>query len=269
MIYKIRRRKNICASAFALAITFVLCSCTNIADRELEYVYIPSATSAPAEGVGGDLLVITTPAAETEAETWPAQPAIADPGVLTPQQQEFINSCLFMGDSICLGFGVYGLVSHCTAKAGAAARNIEDFTFDSGGSQVSPYTAIVNSGCNNLVFLMGTNDVNMESVNDYIQYYNSFLTRVEALAPGTNIYILSITPVTASSTFCYNYQIDEFNEAIMTMTETSSRRYVDVSSALKDSQGNLRQEYASDNSVHLTKDAYYQILAEFCRKVGA
>ena len=268
MIYKIKR-KNICAAALALAISLVLCSCTNISGRELAYVYSSLETSAPVEGVGGDLLVITASAAEAETETEPVQPAIADPGDLTPQQQEFINSCLFMGDSICLGFGVYGLVSHCTAKAGAAARNIEDFTFDSGGSQVSPYTAIVNSGCKNLVFLMGTNDVNMESVNDYIEYYNSFLTRVEALAPGTSIYILSITPVTAGSTFCYNYQIDEFNEALMAMTEISPRRYVDVSSALKDSQGNLRQEYASDNSVHLTKDAYYQILAEFCREVGA
>lgn len=265
MIYK--RRKSIYAAVLALVISFIFCGCTDISGRELTYVYRPAETTEPPEGVGGDLLVITTFGAEDETE--PPEINIEGLEDFTPQQQEFINSCLFMGDSICLGFGVYGLVNNCTAKAGAAARNIEEFTFDSGGSQVSPYTAIVNSNCKNLVFLMGINDVNMENAKDYIEYYNSFLTRVEALAAGTNIYILSVTPVTASSTFCYNYQIDEFNEALRTMTETSSRRYVDVSTALKDELGNLRTEYASDNSVHLTKEAYYQILAALCREVGA
>lgn len=265
MIYK--RRKNIYAAVSALVISFVFCGCTDISGRELAYTYRPAETTEPPEGVGGDLLVITTFGAEEETE--PPEINIGSLEDFTPQQQEFINSCLFIGDSICLGFGVYGLVNNCTAKAGAAARNIEEFTFDSGGSQVSPYTAIVNSNCKNLVFLMGTNDVNMENAKNFIEYYNSFLTRVEALAAGTNIYILSITPVTASSTFCYNYQIDEFNEALKTMTETSTRHYVDVSASLKDEQGNLRTEYASDNSVHLTKEAYYQILAALCREVGA
>lgn len=265
MIYK---RKKIWAAALTLLISLTVCGCTNISDRELAYVYSPAETTDPPEGVGGDLLVITT-ASAAEEKTEPPEVNIGALEDFTPQQQEFLNSCLFMGDSICLGFGVYGLVSNCTAKAGTAARNIEEFTFDSGGSQVSPYTAIVNSSCKNLVFLMGINDVNMESANEYIQFYNSFLTRVEALAAGTNIYILSITPVTASSTFCYNYQIDEFNESLKAMTENSSRHYVNVNTALKDDQGNLRQEYASDNSVHLTKDAYYQILAALCREVGA
>lgn len=265
MIYK--RRKSIYTAISALVISLVFCGCTDISGRELAYVYRPAETTEQPEGVGGDLLVITS--SDAGEETEPPEINIGGLEDFTPQQQEFINSCLFIGDSICLGFGVYGLVNNCTAKAGAAARNIEEFTFDSGGSQVSPYTAIVNSNCKNLVFLMGTNDVNMENAKDFIEYYNSFLTRVEALAAGTNIYILSITPVTASSTFCYNYQIDEFNEALKTMTEASPRHYVDVSASLKDEQGDLRTEYASDNSVHLTKEAYYQILAALCREVGA
>lgn len=266
MIYK-RLKKKYAAFVSMLVISFVLCGCTDISGRELPYVYKPAEVTEPSEGVGGDLLVITTSAHEEETESPETNTEVL--GDFTPQQQDFINSCLFIGDSICLGFGVYGLVDNCTAKAGVAARNIEEFTFDSGGSQVSPYTAIVNSSCKNLVFLMGTNDVNMENAEDYIKYYNSFLTRVEALAAGSSIYILSVTPVTAGSTFCYNYQIDEFNEALKTMVEASSRRYVDVSAVLKDEQGNLRAEYASDNSVHLTKEAYYQILAALCREVGA
>ncbi len=262
----INKRKKIYAAALAVAVSFAFCGCTDISQREFPYVYSPAVTTEIPEGVGGDLLVITTPA--SQEETKPPEENIELEG-FTEQQQEFLDSCLFMGDSVCLGFGVYGLVNHCAAKSGAAARNIEEFTFDSGGSQVSPYIAIVNSNCKNLVFLMGINDVNMESSGEYIKYYNDFLTRVEALAAGKTIYILSITPVTAASSFCYNYQIDEFNESLKAMTETSARRYVDVNTILKDGQGNLRSEYASDNNVHLTKEAYYQILTALCREAGA
>lgn len=267
MIYK---RKKLCAAALLIIVSVILCGCTDISHREFIYVYDPAETTDSANGVGGDLLVITTASTATdEQETEPPEVNIDQLAEFTPQQQEFINSCLFMGDSICLGFGAYGLVRNCTAKAGTAARNIEEFTFDSGGSQVSPYTAIVNSGCKNLVFLMGINDVNIESVDEYMEYYNAFLNRVEALTTGTTIYILSITPVTANSTFCYNYQIEEFNERLRVMAEGSSRHYVDVTAELKDEEGNLRTVYASDNSVHLTKAAYYQILAALCREIGA
>lgn len=264
----INKRIKIYAAVLVLAVSFVFCGCTDISHREFVYVY-PAETTESSEGVGGDLLVVTTPVSEEAASSPNNNTDIGALEDFTEQQQEFLNSCMFMGDSICLGFGVYGLVNNCTAKSGAAARNIEEFTFDSGGSQVSPYTAIVNSSCKNLVFLMGINDVNMENANEYIEYYNAFLSRVEALISGTNIYILSITPVTASSSFCYNYQIDEFNESLKSLAETSNRHYIDVNTLLKDSQGNLRSEYASDNSVHLTKEAYYQILAALCREVGA
>lgn len=251
----------------ALAVTAALCGCTDISHREFIYVPSPSETTDTADGVGGDLLVVTA-ASETEAETEPPKTNIDSLTYLTPEQQYYIDSCLFMGDSICSGFGAYGLVKNCAAKAGVAARNIDEFTFDSGDSQVSPYTAIVNSGCKKLVFLMGINDVNTESANEYIEYYSSFLKRVEALTTGTTVYILSITPVTENSTFCYNYQIEEFNSGLKTLAEGPSRHYVDITAELKDENGSLRPEYASDNSVHLTKEAYYKILEALCKEIG-
>lgn len=250
------------------ALALILCGCVDISDRQ----FIPAETSsdtAPQEenGIGGDLLISTNAPSETEA----ARPSVIDKNSFSDAQEKFIESCFFMGDSICSGFSMYGLSESCCAKAGVAARNINDFTFEFEGAQVAPLTAAVNSGKKNLVFLMGINDVNIESAEEFAEYYDSFLKRVEALCPDADIYVMSITPVTESSSFCYNYEIDEFNEALYKMIENSdsgARRYIDSSKGLKTETGGLPEELGMEDGVHLVKSAYYYMLYSLCEGAG-
>lgn len=271
---KARIKRKMCGAVFLTFAASALCGCADISHRE--FIYADDYLNDPSSfgGVGGDLLIVTDEAgnASHTADGTVGNGDIPDDHVsFTPVQQEFINSCYFMGDSICLGMGINGFVSHCSAKAGVAARNIEEFTFDVDGAQLAPLTALVNSNLNKFVFLMGSNDVNVESDEEYIKFYNSFLSKVEALCPNADIYVLSIPPVTESSTFCYNYQIDSFNlklKEMITSYDSIKRHYVDISSYLKDEHGNLKEIYSSDNTVHLTKSAYLALLAGFCKEIG-
>lgn len=236
-----------------------LCGCQDISNRAID---VAAESDVELSGVGGELL----PAVSSEEGE--GLPIGQD---FSPNQQEFIKSCFFMGDSLCYGLDSYGLVDSCCAKAGVAARNIEEYTFTSGDSEVSPLTAIVNSGSKNLVFLMGTNDVNIESSDQYIDFYDSFLKKVEAMCPDASIYVLSIPPVTEASDFCYNYSIDEFNlklKGMISESGSASRHYVDITGGLRDERGALNEAYALSDGVHLTKSAYYQLLAAFCKGVG-
>lgn len=251
------------------ALALILCGCVDISDRQ----FIPAETSSDTDpqeesGIGGDLLISTNTAAETEAA---ARPAVIDQNSFSDAQEKFIESCFFMGDSICSGFSMYGLSESCCAKAGVAARNINDFTFEYEGAQVEPLTAAVNSGKKNFVFLMGINDVNIESAAEFAEYYDSFLTRVEALCPDAALYVMSITPVTEDSSFCYNYEIDEFNAALYTMIENSdsgARHYIDSSKGLKTETGGLPEEFGMEDGVHLGKSAYYYMLYSLCEGAG-
>lgn len=171
--------KTILTAALAIS----LCGCIDISNRE----FIPESTSeakTEAEeenGVGGNLL-ITSSQNESEAH---ARPAVINANSFSDKQEKFISSCFFMGDSICSGFSMYGLSEHCCAKAGVAARNIDEFTFEYGNNtdQVAPLTAIVNSGMKNLVFMMGINDVNIETAEEYAEYYDSFYQRWRHFVP--------------------------------------------------------------------------------------
>ena len=250
--------------SLAAAAALLISGCTDISGRvlsgtqqEVDDGYIP--------GVGGDLLIIDT-------DTGVVQPAPEDYSSyeFSPQQEGFISSCLFMGDSICSGFGVYGFVPDCYAKAGVAARNILEFTFDYDGYQVGPLTTLVNSGSKNLVFLMGTNDVNMVSPQEYADFYDNFLSKVESSCPDVAIFVVSVPPVTADSNFCYNSQLDDLNRALQTMIENSSptRHYIDAATLLKDEYGALRETYSAGDGIHLSRSAYYALLHALCVSAG-
>lgn len=264
-------KKIIIPTFITAAFAFTLCGCVDISNRE----FIPEITSEDEEraGVGG-ILLITDTGSETDetGESAPSRPENITELSFSPEQQSFIDSCLFMGDSICSGLGANGLVESCYGKAGVAARNIDEFTFEHGGVQVEPLTAIVNSGKKNLVFIMGMNDVNIENPEEFTADYDSFLSRVEALCPDSSIYVLSITPVTEDSSFCYNYEIDGFNDILKDMITNSSsaaRHFVDISIGLKNADGNLMPEYAAAaDGVHLVKAAYYDILYSLCEGAG-
>lgn len=263
----VKLRKWLALAAAAV----LLCGCSDISGREINFTDNSQWGEATNSGaIGGNLLIVTT---EKPSETTPAAKTDDNPQRLpdsfTQAQKDFLDSCYFMGDSICAGLGFNGFVKNCSAKAGVAARNIEEFTFDSNGTEVAPLTVLVNSGLNRFVFLMGSNDVNIESKEEYLKYYNSFLSKVEALCPYADIYILNIPPVTPDSAFCYNYQIDEFNEKLKEIEAPDTRRhYVNTAYYLKDQEGSLKQNYSSDNTVHITKDAYYALLLGFCQEVG-
>ena len=256
--------KRFSLSVVLLAV--LLSGCTDISDRVLtggEY----GADDSYIPGVGGELLIIDT---GEQGESEPVSPGAQSIYEFSPQQENFIASCLFMGDSICSGIGVYGFSGHCYAKAGVAARNILDFTFDNDGYQVGPLTTLVNSGAKNLVFLMGTNDVNLVSAEEYANFYDDFLSKVESACTGVNIYVISVPPITSDSDFCYNYQLDALNAELKAMIENSSRvrHYIDAASLLKDDDGALKEMYSAGDGIHLSRTAYYAMLNALCRGAG-
>ena len=258
--------KRFSISAAMLAGLLLISGCTDISDRvltatgqEVDDSYIP--------GVGGELLIVDTGEVEDN------EPIVSDNQSIyefSPEQESFISSCLFMGDSICSGFGVYGFSQNCYAKAGVAARNILEFTFDYKGYQVAPLTVLVNSGLKNIVFLMGTNDVNMVSPQEYAEFYDDFLSKVESACPEVSIYVISVPPITEDSNFCYNYELDNLNIELKSMIESHprSRHYIDAAALLKDDQGALDTIYSAGDSVHLSRVAYYAILHALCTGAG-
>lgn len=180
----------------------------------------------------------------------------------TDKEISYLHNCLFIGDSTCLGLKNYGLLNgeQVIAIPGAAARNIAGLTVTWENEEISPMAAAKNTGLNEIYCLMGLNDVNLISPEDYKNYYIDFLDRLKKSCPKANIHILSVSPVTESSEFCYNHKLDRFNEKLKEISAENGIRYMDISSVLKNEKGCMIDEYAMQDGIHFRLKAYYRIL---------
>lgn len=180
----------------------------------------------------------------------------------TKEEIDYLHNCVFVGDSTCLGLKNYGLLNaeQIIAIPGAAARNIAEITVISEGKEISPINAVKNTELNEIYCLMGLNDVNLISPEDYKNYYEEFLEELKKSCPKAHIHILSVSPVTEASNFCYNSKLDKLNEKLKEVSKEKGIEYVDISSVLKNEKGCMIDEYAMQDGIHFRLKAYYRIL---------
>ena len=260
----------------AAAVCLLLTACTDISqrtlptERETELI-IPSESSSEATSAPADAETEASDTAETADET----ASEVGSGVSIEEQyssytfseedEAYLDTCLFVGDSICGGLSHYGILpaDHVISKGSVAARNIFDFKFGIGDSETDVLTAILNQKQDHIIFSMGMNDVNMTDAETYVANYFNLLTMVAAYCPDSELIVLSITPILADSDFSANEKIDSYNAAIKDAIEKDGKpnwKYIDISPELKNSAGGLKSSYESGDGIHLAQAAYYAYL---------
>lgn len=276
--------KRITAAVLAAAMTLSLVSCTNVSERSFTeatqsaapvsaQTTVTTAKTVTTKAVTTTTKVTTTTTAEeTTIGLSSEQVAATEPieehyysYTFTEAEEAYLDTCLFVGDSICGGLSYYGVLpaSNVASKGSVAARNIFDFKFGVGDEKTDVLTAIVNKIQPNIIFSMGMNDVNMTTKEQYVENYFNLLNKVAAYCPDSTLIVLSITPVIAGSKFTTNTRIDEFNAAMKEAIEKDGKpnwKYVDVTPELKNSANGLKSYYEAGDGIHLAQAAYYAYL---------
>lgn len=259
----------------AAAVCLLLTACTDISqrtlptERETELI-IPAESSSEATSAPADA---ETEASDTAAAADEAASEVGGVSIeeqyssytFSEEDEAYLDTCLFVGDSICGGLSHYGILpaDHVISKGSVAARNIFDFKFGIGDSETDVLTAILNQKQDHIIFSMGMNDVNMTDAETYVANYFNLLTMVAAYCPDSELIVLSITPILADSDFSANEKIDSYNAAIKDAIEKDGKpnwKYIDISPELKNSAGGLKSSYESGDGIHLAQAAYYAYL---------
>lgn len=187
----------------------------------------------------------------------------------TNGDKRFLSDCVFFGDSVCKGLFSYEFIPavRCFAKAGVAARNIGDFTFELNGEEISLEEALLQTGARHVVFSMGMNDLNMTDEAEFAENYLALLDKAAEIRPDVDFYVIAITPVTVDSQFAYNSDINKYNRALeAVLADRENCRFVDAGAELKNDNGTLHEAFcADDQGVHLTPAAYYGVLWTLCQ----
>lgn len=164
----------------------------------------------------------------------------------------FFNNSVFLGDSITEGMSFYEVLdeSHVTAKKGLTVFKAE-----------KELTKVMNLSPKNIYILLGNNDLFEETLTSkqFITEYTKMIKTLKTNLPQSNIYILSILPVTVKAEkenpFLNNQRIDEFNNAIKNMAKGLNVTYIDIKPVLNNSE----QLYEPDG-IHFKCDFYNLLL---------
>lgn len=186
----------------------------------------------------------------------------------------FFDDAVFVGDSITLGLRNY--VTAERNKGNSCLGNAQFLTAGSmgyvntglkigesesihpkyKGKEVYIEDGIKQIGAKKVFIMLGLNDFCAYSLEKGMSNAESCIKKIVNKNPGIRIYVQSVTPTAKNSGRFNNDNIKNFNSGLKNLCSKNGWTYVDISSVMKDSNGNLISSYCSDldgRAVHLTK----------------
>ncbi|MCD7822856.1 MAG: GDSL-type esterase/lipase family protein [Oscillospiraceae bacterium] len=215
-------------------------------DEEIEENNATAVSDSDSESENSDPKEIVNPVPESEART-----------------SDYLDSCVFIGDSITYGLSSYGLVSSSNvyASVSMSIAKIETEEIETQYGTMTVLDALEESEPENIYVMLGTSGAAWLSVDDMYDYFTSFMKKLISKCPDSEIYIISVPPVTSDKetsveTPISNSDLDSFNELLLEYANSKLVHYLDMNSYLKGGGSSLPSSYAENDGVHLKYSTY-------------
>lgn len=173
---------------------------------------------------------------------------------------EMNSKVAFIGDSRTQGFIMYN-----------GLKNVQDYSYiglmvdtavtkkfikTDNGEKITLLEDMKNKDINRVYIMLGVNELGWVYPQVFKLKYGELVDKIKQVKPNCKIYLQSIIPVTKSrdksDKIFNNKKINEFNTLIKEVSNEKNVEYLDVASALKDSEGYLPEE-ASTDGIHVGK----------------
>lgn len=230
-------------------------------DRE---IYVPSFASLlgndDEDSEGNNSVAEDT---ETESEESAKAEIINPVPECEAVSSDYLDSCVFIGDSITYGLSSYGLVSSSSvyASVSMSIAKVETEEIETQYGTMTVIEALKESEPENIYVMLGTNGAAWLSVDEMYDYFTAFMKKLRNACSDSEIYIISVPPVTSDKETSVeapilNSDLDSFNELLLEYANTNSLHYIDINSYLKDGGSSLPSSYAENDGVHLKYSTY-------------
>ena len=169
-----------------------------------------------------------------------------------PVSETYLGKCMFVGDSITVGFADYQFVSMKNICA-TVGMNIEKIN------------TLKEAKPTNIYIMLGSNGIAWLTNEEMISLYSDFVDNIKKELLDSDIYILSIPPVTAEREVSKkapikNEAIDQYNSELLKMADSKGIHYVDINTVLKGSDGKFPAADAADDGMHFKKNTYKTVV---------
>ena len=211
---------------------------------------------------------------ESGNETKPEpKPPVNENG--SPVSSDWFNDALFIGDSVTLKLSYYadngslgdadflcaGSLGYNNALWGLyhpdnvhPTYNGVKYTVDEGCAAIKPKKIFI---------MLGMNDIGLYGVDGAYSGMQQLIGRIVEKCPDSELYIESVTPMLYGSQLrdLNNTTIAQFDDKLRSYCSANGYHYMDIASAVEDSNGNLIDSYCSDASamgLHFSDAGCYQ-----------
>lgn len=225
-----------------------------------------------------------TPLAEAPVvpEAPVVSPPVEDPGISAHPDEptspfvtvdaSYFDDALFLGDSHTDGLYCYGGLRNATyyTRNGLILREVFTKSYAQlDGKKVTLEEALAAQSFGKLYIMIGINQVDYDTVDNFALQYAEMLDRLRRLQPDATIYLQSIlhtTQQTSDTTGFCNDEINAFNAAIAALADNERVFYLDINPVFDDETGALRTEWSGDG-VHV-RAAYYPLWRDLLYQYG-
>lgn len=258
----------------AIAVLLLLCL---IAAATLAVVKLVNASDKPDDPPATD--------AATDTETLPTQ---VDPLTVTLAEtpdagMKYIDKMIFFGESTTAhlrsrgvltgGTGTKQVWSDASGTRMLSSRTTsEPIVYPETGESLTIAEACARSQPEYLVLCFGLNGINgfIQNKSSYVNAYNKLIRSIHEVSPNTKIILQAVYPAAeGSSSQAFGWDIATLNENINTINSWlpeiaathENVRYADTAAVLKNANGTLGASFDNGDGIHLTAEAYQEILA--------
>lgn len=218
------------------------------------------------------------PVRQTDTYTYTALPAASDAvpefGRVTT---DWFSDAAFLGDSLTVGYVDYDIDlsgARVLAYEGASPNNFVNRTTmkNANDEDEIPFDVLAADPPAKLYVLVGTNAIASGTADDsFLNYYGRMLDDLKTILPDTMIFVQSILPVRPevleSSPGMATDHLNTINSSIRDMCAEKGCYYLDLAAAFTDSDGNLIEDYAQPDGIHLTVSGYNNWVTYLCTHV--
>ena len=223
----------------------------------------PGITDEPPDITEPD--ITTTPISMTKGTTTPPfggdnpEFPLFTPGVY---DDDFFTDDLFIGDSIMTGIHLYGFipVPNVFAIQGLNPNSVK--TEEINGK--TAYAKVEEMNPARIYIMLGSNGVAFMTGANMVTHMEEFISELKAIAPASEIILLTIPPVTAeyeASNPERTADINEFNALLKASALRNGYFLIDTAAILKDGAGHLAENYAEADGLHFKGSAYKAVLS--------
>lgn len=192
----------------------------------------------------------------------------AAPSSSDDSDYSIFDNTVFVGNSVIDDLDTYNILPNADffARTGLTVTSVMTKSTVKGSV---PVIDELNGKSYDKVFLMfGLNELGWEYPSIFQEDYGKVIDEVRARQPDAEIYVQSLLPVSAEASQknqnnVNNDRIREYNQLLQELAQEKGVIYLDVASALQDSEGNLPAE-ASADGIHPNM-AYCQRWVDYIR----